>query len=129
MVSRLSVIAIDAVAPERVAQFWCDVLGWRVLERDGDLISIGSGDHRGPTIDVLKVPEAKQVKNRVHLDLASREGDRDDEIERVRGLGATELADLRGRHGPGSGWVVFADPEGNEFCVVRSSGEKESATS
>jgi Glyoxalase-like domain len=41
----------------------------------------------------------------------------------VRGLGATEVADLRGRHGPGSGWVVFTDPEGNEFCILRSPAE------
>ena len=65
----------------------------------------------------------KAVKNRVHLDLASRAGDRDQEIERIRKLGASVIADLRGEHGPGSGWVTFADPEGNEFCLVRSPAE------
>ncbi|WP_120005106.1 VOC family protein [Nesterenkonia muleiensis] len=65
----------------------------------------------------------KAAKNRVHLDLASRAGHRDQEIGRIRQLGAAVISDLRGEHGPGSGWVTFADPEGNEFCVVRSPRE------
>ena len=70
------------------------------------------------------MPGAKTGKNRLHLDLRPREATRDEEIERVRGLGATEVADHRGKYGPGSGWVVFADPEGNEFCILRSPAER-----
>ena len=70
------------------------------------------------------MPEAKSVKNRIHLDLAPRTGTRDEELVRLLGLGATEVADLRGEHGPGTGWVVLADPEGNEFCILRSDEEK-----
>jgi hypothetical protein len=60
---------------------------------------------------------------RIHFDLRPRAGTRDDEIERVRGLGAAEVADQRGTYGPGTGWVVFADPEGNQFCLLRSQAE------
>ena len=55
--------------------------------------------------------------------LRPRTGTRDEEVERVSALGATQLSDMRGHYGPGTGWVVFADPEGNEFCVLRSAGE------
>lgn len=58
------------------------------------------------------------MKNRVHLDLRPREGTRDEEVERVVALGATIVADFRDRWGPGTGWVVLADPEGNELCVI-----------
>ena len=71
----------------------------------------------------IEVPESKSVKNRIHLDLRPRGDSRDEEIERVRALGATEVSDHRGEHGPGTGWVVFADPEGNEFCILRSEAE------
>ena len=62
-------------------------------------------------------------KSGIHFDLRPRSGTRDEEVERVRSLGATEVADHRGTRGPGSGWVTFADPEGNLFCVVRSEQE------
>ena len=71
----------------------------------------------------IEVPEEKQVKNRIHLDLRPRAGTRDDELVRLVAHGATEVADLRGKHGPGTGWVVLADPEGNEFCILRSEAE------
>jgi hypothetical protein len=68
----------------------------------------------------MRVPEAKQVKNRVHLDLtpdSSTPQARDAEIERVIALGATLVDDHR--RPDGKGWVVLADPEGNEFCIER----------
>jgi predicted enzyme related to lactoylglutathione lyase len=71
----------------------------------------------------VEVPEGKQVKNRVHLDLEPTDRDRDQEIERVIALGATPLHDLRKEDG--SGWLVLADPQGNEFCILRSRGERE----
>ncbi|HET7349393.1 MAG TPA: VOC family protein, partial [Marmoricola sp.] len=63
------------------------------------------------------------VKNRLHLDLRPSAGTRDEELERLLGLGATQVADLR--QDDGSGWVVLADPEGNEFCILRSEAEIE----
>ena len=56
-----------------------------------------------------------------------REGTRDEELARLLAHGATEVADHRGQWGPGSGWVVLADPEGNEFCILRSQAERDAA--
>lgn len=70
----------------------------------------------------IEVPDSKQAKNRLHLDLAPTDRRRDDEIERVKALGATVVSDQR--NPDGSGWMVLADPEGNEFCVVRSDAER-----
>jgi hypothetical protein len=65
----------------------------------------------------IEVPDDKQVKNRLHFDLRPTDGTREQEVERVLGLGATQVADLR--RSDGGGWVVLADPEGNEFCILR----------
>lgn len=70
----------------------------------------------------IPVPEPKTVKNRVHLDLVPVDGTRDEEVERLLGLGATFVADHR--RPDGSGFVVLADPGGNEFCVERSAAER-----
>jgi predicted enzyme related to lactoylglutathione lyase len=65
----------------------------------------------------VTVPNAKQqVKNRVHLDLRPADCSREEEVERVIGLGAAFLADFR--RPDGSGWITLADPEGNEFCIL-----------
>ena len=77
----------------------------------------------GHSILFIEVPDDKSTKNRIHFDLRPREGTRDEEVERVRALGATEVGDQRGKYGPGTGWVVLADPEGNEFCILRSQAE------
>ncbi|MER7348546.1 VOC family protein [Streptomyces aurantiacus] len=68
------------------------------------------------------VSEPKTVKNRVHVCLQP-DGPRDAEVERLRAAGAVVLADRR--KPDGTGWVVFTDPEGNEFCVLRSAAERE----
>jgi hypothetical protein len=73
----------------------------------------------------IEVPDEKSVKNRMHLDLEPVEGSRDDELARLLALGAGQVADHRGRFGPGTGWVVLADPEGNEFCILRNAAERE----
>ena len=84
----------------------------------------GTG-HRLLFIEVPDAAQAKQRcgKNRLHLDLRPRESTRDEELALLLAHGATTVADLRGKHGPGKGWVVLADPEGNEFCVLRSEDE------
>jgi hypothetical protein len=79
----------------------------------------------GHQVLFIEVPDTKTVKNRIHFDLRPRSGTRDEEVERLLGLGATQVADHRGIYGPGSGWVTFADPEGNEFDLVRSLAELE----
>ncbi|MDP2774494.1 MAG: VOC family protein, partial [Nocardioides sp.] len=75
----------------------------------------------------IEVPEGKAGKNRLHFDLRPRTGSRDDELGRLLSQGATEVEDHRGKYGPGTGWVVLADPEGNEFCILRSEAEVEAA--
>ena len=70
----------------------------------------------------IETGDVKDGKNRVHLDLAPTDRTRDEEVERVIALGAALVADRR--NADGTGWVVFADPEGNEFCVLRSDAER-----
>ena len=70
----------------------------------------------------IEVPDAKVVKNRLHLDLEPTAGTRDDELARLLGLGAREVDDLR--NPDGTGWVVLSDPEGNEFCILRPAADR-----
>jgi predicted enzyme related to lactoylglutathione lyase len=116
MTSRIAVIAIDAIKPRVVADFWCEVLGWQVTDEDDTLVSITPPDGSWPTIDVVKVPEKKSVKNRLHLDLRADGNSTEDELERLLALGArrTDVG-----QGPDVTWVVLSDPEGNEFCLLR----------
>jgi hypothetical protein len=118
MPSRIAVIAIDAAQPRVVADFWCSVLGWRVIEEDATSVSIGPHDRSWPTIDVLGVPEGKAVKNRLHLDLRADGVTTGAELERLLALGArrTDVGQP-----PDASWVVLADPEGNEFCLLARS--------
>jgi predicted enzyme related to lactoylglutathione lyase len=126
MTSRISALALDAQDPVRVAEFWCQVLGWVVHERDPDgFVTIapagarpGTGD---PTIDVAPVPDSKTVKNRLHLDLRADGTTRDEELDRLLALGARRV-DVG--QGPDVSWVVLADPEGNEFCLLQRTVEE-----
>jgi len=121
MPSRIAVIVIDALHPEVLAEFWCAVLGWQVVAVEADLVSIAPPDGTGPTIDLARVPEAKAVKNRLHLDLRADGRPTVDELQRLLALGArrTDVGQE-----PGSSWVVLADPEGNEFCLLSRSVEE-----
>ena len=116
MASRISCVCVDAVDPRPVADFWAAVLGWEVIEEGDEGISLGSSSNDMPTLDILQVPEVKHVKNRLHLDLRADQTSFDAEVVRLEGLGARRV-DV----GQGSAvtWVVFADPEGNEFCLLR----------
>jgi hypothetical protein len=128
MTSSVSHTSIDCGNAYELSEWWKQVLGYVDVEDDPNLpghnecmILDPSTGHR---LLFIEVPETKTVKNRVHLDLCPRSGTRDDELSRLLTLGATEVADLRGKYGPGTGWVVLADPEGNEFCILRSDTEK-----
>lgn len=72
----------------------------------------------------IEVPEHKEGKNRIHLDLVPTDARRDEEVARLLGVGATKVADRR--RPDGSGWVVLGDPESNEFCVLRGDCERPS---
>jgi predicted enzyme related to lactoylglutathione lyase len=116
MAARIACVCIDAVDPRPVADFWAAVLGWAVVEDGDEGISVARPDKAGPTLDILPVPEAKRVKNRLHLDLRADGTSFDAEVVRLEALGARR-ADVG--QGPDVTWVVFADPEGNEFCLLR----------
>ncbi len=115
MVSGIAQIAIGAADPAAVARFWCQVLGWVVIEQDEDIVCIGPEDGSRPGIDVLAVPEPKTVQNRLHLDLRADGLSTEAELERLLALGARRV-DV-GQPDDAS-WVVLADPEGNEFCLL-----------
>lgn len=131
MTSFVSHTTVDCGNAYELSEWWKQLLGYVDIEGDPNLPGHQECMIRDPgtghRILFIEVPEAKSVKNRVHFDLRPRSGSRDDELERVRALGATEVADHRGEYGPGSGWVVFADPEGNEFCILRSEAEMAAA--
>jgi predicted enzyme related to lactoylglutathione lyase len=113
MTLRLWTVDVDAHDPRRLGQWWADALGWKVFYDSEDEFVITTPDERFPGLVFLKVPEGKAVKNRLHLDFVP--DDRDAEVQRLVDLGATR-ADV-GQKGDET-WVVLADPEGNEFCVL-----------
>ena len=118
MASRASNFCIDAHDPYAQTMWWAQVLEDFVLPDDGQ----GPDDEEcglvGPDdryLLFLRVPEPKTVKNRMHVCLRPTDRSRDEEIDRILGLGATLVNDLRKGD---KGWAVLADPEGNEFCVL-----------
>jgi len=117
MTLRIDCLTIDCSDPQLLADFWSQALGWQVVFADEYEIAIAApGEKAGvPDLLFLRVPDTKQVKNRLHLDL--RPDDRDAEIARLESLGASRVE--IGQKGDES-WVVIADPEGNEFCVLRA---------
>ena len=123
LISHTTFDCLDAYA---LSLFWSQVLGFAP---DGDTPD-GPGDEECMIFSAdgtqrllfIEVPDAKQVKNRLHLDLVPADGTRDQELERLLKLGAQAIDDRR--MPDGSGWVVLADPEGNEFCILRSEAER-----
>ena len=109
-------IVVDAHDLPGLARFWAQVLGWRVLSERNREVVIGPSVDSPVGICFMPVTEPKQLKNRLHLDLTTGADDRDAEVERVLRLGARRV-DI-GQTGEES-WTVLADPEGNEFCIVR----------
>jgi predicted enzyme related to lactoylglutathione lyase len=105
--------------PYELGLFWSGLLGRPLADDDkpGDPEAVIVDPAGGPTLLFVRVPESKAAKNRVHLDLQPQGRTRGQEVERALGLGATRIADHT--RPDGGGWVVLADPEGNEFCVER----------
>jgi hypothetical protein len=135
-------VTIDSAAPHQLADWWAETLGWQVEPQDeafirrmvqqGAASEDDTTEHRGalvwkvgaaltspdpgrPRVLFQLVPDAKSVKNRVHLDVRVGADGREAEVARLLDRGATEL--WRGAQGPFE-WVTLADPEGNEFCVT-----------
>jgi predicted enzyme related to lactoylglutathione lyase len=113
-------IVIDAHDLARLARFWSEVLGWKILSEREQEVVIGPDVDAAVGICLMPAGEEKSAKNRVHLDLnpggEAGADDRDAEISRILGLGARRV-DI-GQTGNES-WTVLADPEGNEFCILR----------
>lgn len=108
-------LGIDCADPSTLAQFWAAALDYRIEDTaDPDEIPIVPKDGPGTHILFLRVPEEKTIKNRFHLDL--RPDDQHAEVERLLALGARKIDIGQGQQT----WVVLADPEGNEFCILRN---------
>jgi predicted enzyme related to lactoylglutathione lyase len=125
MTSAILHVTVDCANPSPLAGFWARALGSEVDANGhpGDpVVRVGTGD-----LGMLfgRVPEGKTVKNRLHVDLQPSDRTRDQEVVRLMGLGAVQFDDQRTPDG--AGWVVLADPEGNEFCVERSAAERAGA--
>lgn len=122
MASLIANTCFDCADPYELARFWSQVLDLPVDPdaKPGDE-EVGIQVEGDRWVLFLRVPEAKSVKNRVHLCLQPRQP-RDREVDRLVGIGATLYADHRTPDG--KGWAVLQDPEGNEFCVLRSEAER-----
>jgi hypothetical protein len=112
---RLWTIDVDAADPPKLGRWWAEALGWKIFfeDDDGDEVVVTTEDERFPGIVFLRVADDKRVKNRIHLDFVP--DDRDAQVDRLLAMGATRV-DI-GQTGEES-WVVLADLEGNEFCVL-----------
>ncbi|WDG27708.1 VOC family protein [Streptomyces sp. CA-278952] len=125
MASKFTELAIDCADPVGLARFWCSVLDYQVRDEDAEegVVTIGPPAARGgadrpgsvpPVLTFARVPEGKSAKNRLHIDVSPSDREQDDEVRRLLGLGARRADVGQG----GASWVVLADPEGNEFCVL-----------
>ncbi|MDH2414965.1 VOC family protein [Nocardioides sp. CER19] len=122
-------ITFDAGDARALATFWANLLGWQVFYDDDPVVLVAP---HYPTLGkttmlFIPVPEGKTAKNRVHLDLTPTDMTRDEQVEQAIALGATVVGDHREEE-DGGGWVTLADPEGNEFCIVRSDAERPAPT-
>ncbi|MFX0538414.1 VOC family protein [Ornithinimicrobium sp. Y1847] len=128
-------IVVDCRDPQAQARWWAEALDWAVVydtpdeavavpryaatEEDQPVTDLDTWLRRGQGLVFVPVPEGKEVKNRLHIDLAPHTSqDRDAEIERLVDLGATRVN--VGQDEADVTWTVLADPEGNEFCVLSS---------
>jgi predicted enzyme related to lactoylglutathione lyase len=119
MTLKIQCLTIDAHDPHALAAWWAEALGYRVKDMDDPDEAAIVPHERGsaPAVLFIRVSDEKVVKNRLHLDLEP--DDRDAEVARLESLGATRV-DI-GQTGEES-WVVLADPEGNELCVLQARG-------
>ena len=119
MSSGFTELCVDCSDPALLATFWQGVLGYDVSETDDEegLIELRGPEGSGPTLLFVQVPEEKIVKNRLHIDVSPRDREQAEEVERILALGARKI-DIG--QGDDVSWVVMADPEGNEFCVLRT---------
>ncbi|WP_067819546.1 VOC family protein [Nocardia inohanensis] len=119
MACKITELVIDCAEPQRLADFWCEVLGYVELDRDTDAIEIGPESGFGgpaPTLIFSRSADPRRGKLPMHLDVNATDREQDAELERLLAVGARKI-DI-GQTGDES-WHVLADPEGNEFCLLR----------
>jgi Glyoxalase-like domain len=121
-------VVVDCKDVVTQSRWWAEVLDWRIaVELEDEIVLVpphaldSSRDiprlERGPGLVFISVPEGKTVKNRLHLDLSPPpDGDQEAEVCRLEGMGARRVG--VGQEPDAVSWVVMADPEGNEFCVL-----------
>jgi predicted enzyme related to lactoylglutathione lyase len=107
-------LVLDCSDPERLAEFWAPALGYLSLGTAGSYVLLLPNGKPGPKLLLQRVPEAKTVKNRMHLDIET--ADIEAEATRLEALGARRVRDDH-LHEHGTSWILMNDPEGNEFCV------------
>jgi catechol 2,3-dioxygenase-like lactoylglutathione lyase family enzyme len=122
MANRITTIVVDSRDPQKLADFYCQVLGYEVREQErDDWVEIGppGAPEYGPVPTLLfqAIPDPTPGKNTWHLDVNATDRDQDAELERLLALGATRAH--VGQTGEES-WHVLADPEGNVFCLLRT---------
>lgn len=110
-------VIIDAIDPVRLGRWWADVLGWVVVDDSAEEFEIRAAPDRLPGLLFAQVQEAKGTKNRLHLDW--RPDNQAAEVGRFLDAGARRVDVGQGA----APWVVLADPEGNEFCILSARGE------
>jgi Glyoxalase-like domain len=108
-------VIVHSMEPATLGQWWADALGWVVVYSSADEFEIRPDPDRTPGLDFVRLSEAKKAKSRLHLDF--RPEDQDAEVARLLAHGAQRV-DIGQGDRP---WVVLADPEGNEFCVLAAS--------
>jgi hypothetical protein len=125
MTSRFTELVVDCRDPGRLAAFWCAVLEFQVIDKRPDQVEIASWEPTAeqvrqrqmpPSVIFKRVPEGKKIKNRLHLDVSPIDRSQDEEVARLLALGARKLDIGQGK----CSWEVLSDPEGNEFCLLRS---------
>ena len=114
MGSRWENLVVDALDPARLARWWAEALGYQITNERADEVEIRRTPDELPGLIFVPVPDAKAGKNRLHVD--RRPADQEAEVERLVNMGARHV-DVG--QGVKAGWVVLADPEGNEFCVLK----------
>ena len=108
-------VIVHSADPAALGQWWADALGWVVVYSSPDEFEIRAEPDRMPGLDFVRLDEAKKAKSRLHLDFRpDDQEDQDAEVARLLAHGARRV-DVGQGDAP---WVVLADPEGNEFCVL-----------
>lgn len=117
MVSKFTELCIDCARPRELAEFWSSVLDYPIVaDEEEDEVEIKGADDSGPSLLFVVVPEGKAAKNRLHIDVNPVDRSQAEEVERVLALGARKIDIGQGE----VGWVVMADPEDNEFCILQT---------